>query len=148
MAVTAKWYGTPLKNLFDGTAVFDWNTDAIKCSLHSGVYVPNQDTHDFFDDATNELATGGGYTAGGKTLTTPVVTYDAASNQVRLAADDVQWTAATFTARYAVVRKDTGTPATSPLLFFIDFGGDESVSNGAFTINFDATGACKVIVSG
>ena len=45
-------------------------TDTIKCTLHTVTYSFAQDTDDFFNDATNELSTAGGYTAGGVTLGT------------------------------------------------------------------------------
>lgn len=144
---TAYFYGPFLKNQLDGTAVVDFDNDTIKCSLHSSAYTPNQDTHDFFDDATNELAATGGYTAGGKTLTTADVTYDGTSNEVRFVFDDPSWTSATFTARYAVIYKSTGTASTSPLIAYVDFGGDQSVSSGTFTLDFNATAALKITVS-
>lgn len=42
----------------------DWDSDALVWTLHTSTYTPNQDTHAFVSDLTNELATGGGYTAG------------------------------------------------------------------------------------
>jgi hypothetical protein len=146
VAVTAFLYGVPFKNLLDGTAPFDLNTDTIKAALAQSGYTPNQDTHDFFNDITNE-ASGTGYTAGGKTLTTPTVAYDTATNVIKFDADDVAWTGATFTARYAIVYKDTGTPSTSPLLFYVDFGGDQAVSSGTFTINWHANGLITLTVA-
>lgn len=146
MAVTAFWYGLALKGQWNTTAGnrVDFLTDTIKVSLHTSTYTPNQDTHDFFDDATNELGAGSGYTAGGVTLTTKTLTYDTASNETRLDADDAAWTSATFTARYAVVYKSTGTASTSPLMGYVNFGGDQTVSTGNFTIQWDATGVLKV----
>lgn len=47
---------------------------------------------------------------------------------------DPQWTSATFTARWAVCYKSTGTGSTSPLLALIDFGADVPVSSGQLTI--------------
>lgn len=46
----------------------DLDSDTIKMSLHTSTYSPNLATDDFFNDATNELGTAGGYTAGGATL--------------------------------------------------------------------------------
>jgi len=109
--------------------------------------VPDQDAHDYFNDITNELTTTGGYTAGGVTLTLTTASYDAATNEVRLDATDAQWTSASFTARYAIVYKSTGTAATSPLICYVDFGGDETVSSGTFTIVWDSTGVAKITVS-
>ena len=146
MAVTAKWYGVPIKNQYDGTAVTDWNTDTIKAALTTSSYAPAQDTDDFFNDVTNEI-TGTGYTAGGASLGTLTATYDTTSNEIRLDAADTQWTSSSFTARNAVIYKSTGTASTSPLVSYIDFGGDETVSSGTFTIQYDSTGVAKITAS-
>lgn len=147
MAVTAFWYGVPLKNQWGTTAAnqTNWTGNVIKCTLHTVTYVPNQDTDAFALAATNELTTAGGYTAGGVTLTTKTLTYDTATNEVRLDADDVAWTTATFTARIAVISNTTpGTAATNPLMGYLNFGADQTVSSGTFTIQWDATGVLKV----
>lgn len=137
--MTAKWYGVPLKNLLNGANLWDWDTDTIKISLHTSTYTPDLDTHDFWNDATNEIS-GTGYSTGGATLTTSAATYDTSSDQVRIDATDPQWTTASFTARIAVIYKSTGVSSTSPLIIYIDFGGDETVTSGTFTIQFDSTG--------
>ena len=149
MAVTAGWYGVPLKNLFDGTiAQIDWNTDVIQCSLHSSSYAIDMDTNDFFNDATNELATTGGYTANGVTLTSPTITYDTSSDEVRLDAADVSWSSASFTARYAVVWKNTaGASTTDPLITWVNFGGDETVASGTFTITWASNGVAVIDIT-
>lgn len=146
MAVTAFFYGTPIKNMWSGANVIDWDTDTIKIALATATYTPDQDAHDFFNDITNEV-TGTGYTAGGNTLTCSAPTYDTATNQVRLDATDTSWTTATFTARYAIVYKSTGTASTSPLIGYINFGADVSVTAGTFSITFDATGVARFDVS-
>lgn len=147
MAVTAKWYGLSLRQQYSTTAAdrVDWATDTIKTSLHTSTYVPDQDVHDYFNDATNELSTAGGYTAGGVTLGTKTLTYDTASNETRLDAADAQWTSASFTARIAVTWKDSaGASTTDLLLGYVDFGGDETVASGTFTIQWDSTGVLKI----
>jgi len=148
LAVTAKWFGLSLKGQWNTTAGnrIDFLTDTIKNSLHTVTFVPDQDAHDFFNDATNEIS-GTGYTAGGVTLGSKTLTYDTATNETRLDAADSSWTTASFTARIAVVYKDTGTGSTSPLMGYVDFGGDETVASGTFTIQWDATGVMKVTAS-
>jgi hypothetical protein len=145
MAVSAKWYGLALTGQYGSTAAnrVDWVNDTIKCALTTATYAPNQDTHDFFDDVTNEV-TGSGYTAGGVTLGTKTLTYDAATNETRLDAADALWATSTITARYAVVYKSTGTASTSALLGYVDFGGDQTTSAADFTIQWDATGVLKI----
>jgi hypothetical protein len=146
MPVTANWFGNALSGQFSATAArrVDWVTDTIKTSLHTSTYVPAQDTDDFFNDATNEI-TGTGYTAGGVTLAGKSVTYDSGTNEARLDANDAQWTSASFTARIAVTYSDTaGASTTDPVMGYVNFGGDETVSSGTFTIQWDATGVLKI----
>lgn len=146
MAATAKWYGKAIEGQYGATAArrVDWATDDIKVALCTSSFTPNQDTQDFYDDLTNEVS-GTGYTAGGALLASKSVNYDAASNVVSLRAGATSWTGATFTCRYAVVYKDTGTGSTSPLIGYVDFGGDEQVSSGTFTITWDVTdGVLKI----
>lgn len=140
MAITANWYGLGLKHVASDTV---YTTDTIKCALTTSSYTVNQDTHEFFSDVTNEI-TGTGYTAGGVTLGSKTLTYDSATNELRFDAADAAWTSATITARKLVIYKSTGTGSTSPLLGWFDFGADQSVSGGAFTVVFDATGLLKI----
>ena len=60
---TFKWYGATASHLAD--ADIDWVADTIHCSLHTSSYTPNQDTHDYGDDLTNECPQSGHYTTGG-----------------------------------------------------------------------------------
>ena len=140
------FYGLFLRNQLDGTSVVDFNTDVIRVSLHTVTYTPAQDTDDFFNDATNEVV-GTGYTAEGIALTSPTITYDTTTDQVRLDAADVSWTTSTITARYAVVYKDSGTPTTSPLICYFDFGSNQSTTAGTFAINWATDGIAYIDVT-
>lgn len=146
MAVTTTWYGRGFGNLVEGVSngVWDWNTDTIKLSLHTSTYSPDVDAHDFYNDVNNEVSSAN-YTAGGNTLTSPTVTVDSATNEVRLDAADTSWTTVTFTTRYGVVYKSTGTASTSPLIALIDFGADQTVSSANFSIVFSSTGVIKAV---
>jgi len=124
----------------------DWDTDTIKVALTTSSYTPNQDTHDYFNDVTNEVS-GTGYTAGGNTLGSKTITYDDANNVIVLDAADTTWASSTITARYAVVYASTGTASTSPLIGYVDFGSDQSSTNGNFTITWDSTGIVRVTVA-
>lgn len=148
MAVSNKWYSLAVKNRWNGGSSINWTTDTIKVALCTSSYTPDQDAHDFFDDITNELSSGSGYTAGGKAITTPTVTYNSGTNTIVLDCDDIVWTSSTLTARYAVFYKSTGTASTSPLIGYIDFGTNVSSTGGSFSITLDATdGAFKAVVS-
>ena len=134
--MTTKWYGLGMEFVVEQP--LDFLPDTIKVAMTTSSYTPNQDTHNYFDDITNEVS-GTGYTAGGKTLASKTVTYDAASQRVWLNAADVEWTTATITnARYAVIYKSTGVAATSPLLAYIDFGANKSSSAASFELQFAA----------
>lgn len=146
---STKWYGPALSGQFSTVAArrVDWVTDTIKVTLHTSSYTPDQDTHDFHDDLTNEVATGNGYTTGGVTLAGKSAAYQSASNTLRLDANDPSWTfTALKTFRYAVVWKDTTVSATSPLLGYIDFGADLA-ANDVFTITLATDGILRAVVS-
>lgn len=149
MAVTATWYGLGLRDQYGATAAdrMDFVTDTVKMSLHTVTYAANQDTDQYFNTATNELATAGGYTAGGVALAGKTLTYDGPTNTVRMKANDVVWTTATFTARQAVIRKDTGTNTTSHLQGNINFGADQSPAGIDFTVKGDPTDGFLRIVA-
>lgn len=144
------WYGQAGLGLVSTTAArrVDWVTDTIKVTLHTSAYVPNQDTHVFASDLTNEVANGNGYTTGGVTLGTKSTVYDSASNTNRLIAANASWTfTASKTARIAAIWKDTGAAATSPLLGYVDFVSDQT-SSGVFTVQWDGTdGVLRMVVS-
>lgn len=137
MAVTAKAYGLMLKSALNKE--IDYDTDTVKVMLCTSSYSPNQDTHQYKSDVTNEVS-GTGYTAGGTTLANKTVTYDAASNTLKLSCDNPSWASATITAHYAVFYVDTGTASTSPLLCYWDFGADVSASAGTFTLTIPTSG--------
>lgn len=145
MAVTAFWYGKAFLAAFNKEIDFNEATK-IKVALTTSTYTPNQDTHDYFDDVTNEVSSAG-YTAGGAELANGAVTYDAGTNVVKFDGDDVVWSAATITARYAVIYYNTGTAGTSPLLAYVNFGADVTSTAGDFTITWHSDGIAKVTVS-
>lgn len=136
-----KWKEFTLKG---GTSFpVDFDTDTIKVALVTSSYTPNQDTHDYFDDVTNEVS-GTGYTAGGATLASPTVTLDTTNDRVDFDAADTSWTSSTITARGAVIYKSTGTASTSPLIAFIDFTTDRVSSAGTFLIQWAAAGIIRL----
>lgn len=122
-----------------GKGSLDLVNDTIKVMLVTSTYTPDPDLHDFVDDVTNEVS-GTGYTAGGQALANKSVTQDNTDDEGVFDADDVTWANSSITARGAVIYKDTGTPATSPLLCYKDFGVDKTSENGDFTVQFDAEG--------
>jgi hypothetical protein len=126
----------------------DWDTDTIKVALLTNAYTPDQDAHNYLDDVVANEVTGTGYTAGGNTLANKTNAYNSATNVIVLDADDTTWSSSTITARYAVIYDASpATNATKPLIGYVDFGSDQSSSNGNFTITWDATGIVRITVA-
>lgn len=91
-------------NFFNATNLLN-TANNFKLSLHTSAWVPNNATNEVFADCTNELATGFGYTAGGVTLGTDVLSQTA--GVVKFTADVAAWVAAGGSIpawRYAVIR--------------------------------------------
>ena len=144
--MASKLYGNFVVKSFNKE--IDWDSDTIKVALLTNAYTPNQDGHDYFDDVVANQVTGTGYTSGGNTLANKTNTYDSATNVIKLDADDTTWASSTITARYAVIYDATpATDATRPLIGYVDFGSDQSSSNGNFTITWDSTGIVRVTVA-
>ena len=127
------------QNAGDGNTKIDLSTggDTIKVALVTSSYTPNEATHDFFDDVTNEV-TGTGYTAGGATLASQ--DWTVASNVAKFDAADTTWTTSSITARAAVIYKSTGVDSTSPLIAYIDFAADKVSDGGTFQITWHSSG--------
>lgn len=113
----------------------DFTNNAIKAIIVSSAYTANLTTHEFLSDVdANRL--GADATLANKTVATG-----------RLDADDVTWSAVTAgaTAKAVILYKDTGTPATSPLLLYIDTitGWPLATSGGDITVQWD-NGAYRI----
>lgn len=145
MATTAFWFGLAFTGTFNKLA--DWDSDTVKCSLQTSTYTPNQDTHDFWNDVTNEVSSTN-YTTGGATISALTAAYNTGTNVYNLDGADATWTTVSFTMRNAVVYDSTpGTSATDPLLMYVDAGADQTVSSANFSIVWDSAGIVKVTVS-
>ena len=144
--MASKLYGQFIQQAFNKE--IDWDSDTIKVALLNNTYTPDQDAHNYYDDVVAYEVTGTGYTAGGLTLANKTNNYNSSTNVIVLDADDVTWASSTITARYAVVYDATpATNATRPLIGYVDFGSDQSSSNGNFTITWDSTGIVRVTVA-
>ena len=107
----------------DDIRIADLVGATIKLSLHTSAYTPNVGTggHSLASNLTNELPTGGGYTAGGITLASPTKT--AVTGGYKFSTANAQWTATGSgipTWRYAVLRVE-GTIAgkVNPIIGYI-----------------------------
>ena len=75
---TGTMYGQFETNL--GLKKIDFSADTFKAMLCTSTYTPSKTGHAFKSDVTNELSTGGGYTAGGVTLTSVTWAFTAADS--------------------------------------------------------------------
>lgn len=129
------------KHLADG--VFDLDTNTFKMALTTSAQAlaatfVGTSTDCRYADLTNEVASGGGYTTGGKTLT---ATWTQSTGTITFDCDDQAWTSSTITARYAVIYDNT--TANKNLLCFClldSTPADVSTVSGTLTITINASG--------
>ena len=123
-------------DLYDGSVSIDTAQDTIKVALYKSghtfsagdsVYTTTEE----IDNPTPQV----GYTTGGNVLAGQNI--GLASNTATFDATDISWTSATFTTAHAVIYDVTN---TNSLMHSIDFGGDQSVTAGTFTIVWNAAG--------
>ena len=91
-------------NFFSATDLLN-PANVFKITLHTSLWVPANATNEVFADATNELGTGFGYTAGGITLTGVALTQT--SGVVKFTSAAAVWTAVGGSIpvwRYGVIR--------------------------------------------
>lgn len=119
----------------------------IKVVLLSASYTPDIDAHTRYSSISAHeisLADPGrtvGYTGGGLWLSGVTFSIDNSNDRAALDASDSTWPNATITARYAAIVKVRGGHGNfDNLLGYIDFGSNQSSSNGNFTISWNALG--------
>lgn len=137
MAVTAQVPGRLGESLLNGEV--DLDTATVKVLLTTSGYTFDADTHRYRSSVTNEVSATG-YTAGGATVANSALTYDSATNTVRLDGDDVVWTA-DLTAHNAIWYVDTGDAATDVILaVWVSDTAVTSSNGGTFTLTPHANG--------
>lgn len=134
MAATSQWFGQAATGLIARM----WTPTQMGVILMVPSFVPNIDTQLRYSDVqASELATGGGYTAGGQQITGRSASYDSAADEYNLQGNDLTWgPGATFTTRYGVIYEMT--TADKWLWAILDFGGPIDVANGVFQIDWTA----------
>jgi hypothetical protein len=126
-------YGLGKKKILDGD--IDLLVDTIKVALVKNDYAQNLTTDEFLDDVSASVVDTA-ETLGSKTTTLGV--FDAADSTFTAVA-------AGATLEAVVIYKDTGDPATSPLIAYIDTitGFPLATNGGDITIQWDS-GAYKI----
>jgi hypothetical protein len=149
---TMQLYGKVGANFLGGEAggdafQMDYLSDTIKATLHTATYTPNIDTNEVFADATNELGTANGYTAGGQALGSKTVSYNSTGNVTTFSAADFSWTASggSLVFQHVVIWDDT--IASDPLIGYIDVGAQTITTGNTFTIDITASGLFTATVT-
>ena len=113
--------------------------DTFKIALYTSSATLDASTTAY--STTNEVATGGGYTAGGNTLTTVAPT--SSGTTAFLDFNDTTWSASTITANGALIYNST---QSNKAVAVLAFGSDKSSSGGNFTIQFPVADASNAIL--
>lgn len=125
-------------------AVHNFNTDTFKIALYTGAADIGPQTTAYL---TNGETSGTGYVAGGNTLTVSTLptyannSYNVPTAYISFA--NTAWNGASFTARGALIYNATKGNKSVAVL---DFGGDKTVSNQTFTVQFPTADANSAIV--
>jgi hypothetical protein len=123
------------EELYEG--VHDLLTDTLKIALYTAFADIGSSTTVY--TTTNEVS-GGGYTAGGETLTG--VTINASGNTAYVSFNNVSWAGATFTARGALIYNSSKANRSIAVL---NFGADRTGA-GVFTITFPPNNATNAVI--
>ena len=124
-------------NVLKGLEDFDpASAYTYKIALYDAYADLNADTTVY---TTAHEVSGGGYTAGGQTLTKVAPALDGSTALVTFA--NVTWNPATFSARCALIYNST----TNAAVAVLDFGSTKTAS-GTFTITFPAANASSAII--
>lgn len=121
-------------------------TNTICAALLNNNYTPVTSVHDAWDDVSSHVCTSGDYAV--TYLSSRTITQDSSKRTVFDAADVDYGDSVSISARYMVIYKDSGTPSTSYLLWYVDLndGGSEEVesSSSDFDIAFHSDGIYRI----
>ena len=130
MAITQTLTDTFLQDCLDGGHNLGNGGDTLKIALYTSSATLGATTSAY---TTSNEVSGTGYTAGGATLSSQAVAYDATNQVAFFDAADPAFTTATITARGALIYNNSKSNAAIAVL---DFGSDFSSSNGTFQVQF------------
>ena len=145
MAFTGNFMATSFKQqLLEGVHDFRLTGgDTFKLALYTNSASFTAATTAF--TATNEVANSGSYVSGGGDLTRINPTTSGTTAFTDFA--DLSFTAATITARGAMIYNSTPTHTyTNPTVAILDFGADKTSTTGTFTIQFPTADSTNAIL--
>ena len=120
-------------------------TQTYKIALYTNAADLSPGSANVFYDTANEVV-GTGYTAGGNTLVVsdPGFSFDPVVGYVNFG--NTSWTSSTFTARGALIYRDTGGNGLKYTVAILDFGGDKTVNNETLNIEFPGNNATEALI--
>ena len=128
--------------ILSGAQNFNTGTTKVyKIALFTSSETLGAGTTTYSGSTTGEVANGGGYTTGGKTLVVSQVPTSTGTTAF-IDFSDVTWTSSTITARGALIYNSTDDTAVAAL----DFGSDKTSTDGDFTIIFPTADATNAII--
>lgn len=126
--------------LLSGVHDFATAGDTFKLSLYTSSSTINNASTTIYT-TSDEVADSGSYSAGGGSLANQAVSTDGTTAIVDF--DDLSFTSATITARYALIYNSTD---SNKAVCVLDFGTDQTSTSGTFTIQFPSAGASTAII--
>lgn len=141
----ATWqlYDTFRKKQVQGNGQIDLAAVTLKIAWVTSAYVPDQNAHDFWSDASANEVSGNNYTAGGNTVANVTITMNA-SGLVTVDGDDpatwLQDAAGFSNGRFTILYRDTGVATTSELIAYADHTTDQGNTTADLTVQLDAAG--------
>ena len=126
--------------LLSGVHDFATAGDTFKLSLYTSSSTINNASTTVYT-TSDEVANSGSYTAGGGSLANQAVSTDGTTALVDF--DDLSFTSATITARYALIYNSSD---SNKAVCVLDFGTDQTSTSGTFTIQFPSAGASTAII--
>ena len=140
MAITQTLTDTFLQDCLDGGHNLGNGGDTLKIALYTSSATLGATTSAY---TTSNEVSGTGYTAGGATLSSQAVAYDATNQVAFFDAADPAFTTATITARGALIYNNTKSNASIAVL---DFGSDFTSTAGTFTVQLPSAAHNTAII--
>jgi hypothetical protein len=141
MAITQTLTTSFKVNLLQGAQNFNTGTTKVyKIALYTSSATLGASTTTY-SGTSGEVASGGGYTTGGKTLVVSQIPTSGGTTAF-ISFSNVTWTSATITARGALIYNSTDDTTVGVL----DFGSDKTSTSGDFTIIFPTADSTSAII--
>jgi hypothetical protein len=138
MAITQAMTDSFKVQLLNG--VQNFSADTYKIALYTGVATLSNATPNY--TTSGEVPTGGGYTAGGNTLSVSVVPTNT-GNVAFMSFANSSWANATITAAGALIYNNS---KANTAVASLSFGGDKTSTSGTFTVIFPTPDATSAII--